>query len=143
MYVLDSSAIAIILRRFKEKSIELLEGRITLDLALYELGNVMWKEHMVEKLISEEEAVSKVGNLSNILETMEVEKITSSEDLRSIMRLAIEQKLTFYDSSYLYIAKTKKAILVTEDNELIEKAKQADVKVERVNEYATPFLNQY
>jgi predicted nucleic acid-binding protein len=39
---------------------------------------------------------------------MEVESIASSEDLRDVMGLAIEQKLTFYDSSYLYAAKTKK-----------------------------------
>jgi predicted nucleic acid-binding protein len=143
MYVLDSSAIAIILRRFKEKSIELLEGRTTLDLALYELGNVVWKECTIEKLINEEEAISKIGNLLNIVETMKIEKIISSEDLRSIIRLAIEQKLTFYDSSYLHITKTKKAVLVTEDDELIEKAKIADVKVNRVKEYATSFLSQH
>jgi len=143
MYVLDSSAIAIILRRFKEKSIELLEGRTTLDLALYELGNVVWKECTIEKLINEEEAISKIGNLLNILETMKIEKIISSEDLRSIIRLAIEQKLTFYDSSYLHITKTKKAVLVTEDDELIEKAKRANVKVNRVKEYATSFLSQH
>lgn len=59
MYLLDPSAIAIILRRFQEKSVEVLEGKITLDLARYELGNVILKECALEGSMSLDEAASK------------------------------------------------------------------------------------
>lgn len=135
MHVLDASAIAVLLRRFREKSPELLEGRVTLDLALYELSNLIWKECALEKRVGREQAISMVGGLCSVLNTMIMEKIASSGDLKGVMKLAVELNLTFYDSSYLYLAKTRRAILVTEDDELARRARQANVKTERVDEY--------
>ena len=56
-YVLDASAIGALLERLGERGLRYLEGAVTLDLALYELGNVLG--------------------------------------------------LTFYDASYLYLAKSR------------------------------------
>ncbi|MEM2123456.1 MAG: hypothetical protein QXE79_07465 [Candidatus Bathyarchaeia archaeon] len=50
MCIPDSSSIAIILKRLREDSVEALEGKITLDLTCYELGNVVWKEHVIKGL---------------------------------------------------------------------------------------------
>jgi len=49
--ILDSSAIIGILQKFKGKAISILEDKFTLDLALYELGNVIWKEWRLTKRI--------------------------------------------------------------------------------------------
>ena len=128
MYLLDSSAIAIILRRLKENAIEVLEGKATLDLARYELGNIIWKEHALRGLISKSEVLNKVEHIASVLEIMDVERIESREELRGVMELAAELKLTFYDASYLYKAKSLGLALVTEDEDLMEKAKSADIE---------------
>lgn len=128
MYLLDSSAIAVILKRLRERSVEILEGQFTLDLTRYELGNVIWKQCALEDLISPDKAAERVGDIAGILEITKNKSIRSSEDLRGVMKLATELKITFYDASYLYTAKSNEAILVTEDRELSEKAKHASIK---------------
>lgn len=134
MYVLDSCAIAIILKRLREKSVEILEDQFTLDLARYELGNVIWKECALGGLTTPEKAVKRAGDISEILEITKNERIESSEDLRGVMKLAIELTITFYDASYLYTAKSKKAILVTEDKELDDKAENTGIEAIDVTE---------
>jgi len=128
LYLLDSSAIAVILKRLRERSVEILEGQFTLDLTRYELGNVIWKECAFGDLISPDKAVERVGDIARILEITKNESIRSSEDLRGVMKLATELKITFYDASYLHTAKSKEAILVTEDRELSDKAKHTSIK---------------
>ena len=134
MYILDSSAIAIILKRLREKSVEILEDKITLDLARYELGNVIWKECTLEELISPEEASNRAEDMAKILEILRNEKIESGEDFRGVMKLATGLKLTFYDASYLHLAKSKGLTLVTEDGELSGKAKHINIKAITVSE---------
>ena len=129
MYLLDSSAIAITLKELHEKSIELLDGKDTLNLAYYEIGNIIWKECVLKRLISPEEAVENAEGIAKILGIMKIEKIDSSEDFMEAMKLATRLKLTFYDASYLYVAKRKGLTLVTEDDELYKKAKENDIKV--------------
>ena len=129
MYLLDSSAIAITLKELHEKSIELLDGKDTLNLAYYEIGNIIWKECVLKRLISPEEAVENAEGIAKILGIMKIEKINSSEDFMEAMKLATRLKLTFYDASYLYVAKRKGLTLVTEDDELYKKAKENDIKV--------------
>lgn len=50
------------------------------------------------------------------------------------MKHATELKLTFYDASYLHVAKSKGLTLVTEDKELSEKAKRINIKAITVSE---------
>lgn len=59
MYIFDSSAIAILLKRLKDKSIEVLGGEAILDITHYELGNALWKECTLKKLINPEEVADK------------------------------------------------------------------------------------
>lgn len=44
MYLLDTSAIAILLKRLGREALKYIAGMHTLDLARYEMGNVVWKE---------------------------------------------------------------------------------------------------
>jgi predicted nucleic acid-binding protein len=50
------------------------------------------------------------------------------------MMLAADLALTFYDAQYLY-AKSRNIILITEDGELLEKAKKVEVRVIRMRKY--------
>ena len=133
-YLMDASSIGVLLGRMKEKAVEFLEGTVTLDLALYELGNFIWKECVLKRIISRKEALERIEDLVKILGLMDLEKL-EKEDVGSTMILAVDLDLTFYDASYLYIAKSRNMILITEDKELLEKAKRIGVKAVRVEEY--------
>ncbi|MDT7887047.1 MAG: type II toxin-antitoxin system VapC family toxin [Thermoproteota archaeon] len=133
-YLIDASSIAILLGKIKEKTVEFLINVATLDLALYELGNFIWKECILKKNISKEEALNMVKDLTDILGLMDLEKI-EMENVRNVMMIALDLKLTFYDASYPYVAKSKDKILVTNDNELLDKAKRIGVEAIRVEEF--------
>lgn len=134
MYVFDSSAIAVILRRLKDKSVDVIKDGITLDLAKYELSNVIWKECILKGAITPEKAQSRAAGLAKILGVMRIERIESNEDFRDVMGFATRLRLTFYDASYLYVAKRIGLKLVTEDMELYEKAKKVGIKSVTVDE---------
>ena len=58
-HVLDSSAIALILKRLGGESIEVLEESVTTGLAAYELGNILWKEYALKRLIRSRRSCEK------------------------------------------------------------------------------------
>ena len=122
-HVLDSSAVALILKRLGGESIEVLEESVTTGLTIYELGNILWKEYALKRLIGLE-AVRKAEQIAKILEIIKLENIASAEEFKEVMKLAAELKLTFHDASYLQVAKRMGIPLVTEDKELLEKAKK-------------------
>lgn len=128
MYLLDSSAIARVLGGLKGEAVKTLDGKITLDLARYELGNVIWKQSVLEGRLSLEEAVDKAGSLAKIFELLEIRCVDSVEDFEGVMKLAVELGMTFYDAAYLYSAKKDRLTLVTENGELVEKASLINVE---------------
>ena len=133
-YVLDASAIGALLEKLGEKGLRYLEGAVTLDLALYELGNLLWKACRLRGVVSEEEALEGARSLAKVLELVRREQIRG-EDAEGIMALALSLGLTFYDVSYLYLAKSRGDFLVTEDGDLLERAKAAGVRAIKVEEY--------
>jgi predicted nucleic acid-binding protein len=135
MYIFDSGAIAILLKRLKDKSIEVLGGETILDLTRYELGNALWKECALKKLINPEEAADRAGDMAKMLEILNVEEIASIKDFRQVMELAVKLRLTFYDASYLYMAKSKGLTFVTEDRELYRKAGEAMLNAVIVSDF--------
>jgi len=50
---------------------------------------------------------------------MEVLQINCSE--QEILEIANKTKITFYDASYVYLAKSRNLILITEDEQLLKK----------------------
>jgi len=128
VYLLDSSAIARVLGGLKGEAVKTLDGKITLDLARYELGNVIWKQSLLEGRLSLEEAVDRAGSLAKIFELLEVRCVDSVEGFEGVMKLAVELGMTFYDAAYLYSAKNGRLTLVTEDGELVEKASLINVE---------------
>jgi predicted nucleic acid-binding protein len=116
-YLFDSSAI---FRAIKENKIDLLIGNYTLELARYELGNIVWKDYFLQAKISKDEAKMILKSIKHTLAIMEVIPIESNEE--EILESAIQLKTTFYDASYIYIAGLKELQLITEDLRLIKKA---------------------
>lgn len=127
-YLFDSSAI---FKAIKENKIELLAGNSTLELARYELGNIIWKDCFLQAKITQEEMQMLVKVLKHMLGLMEVIPIACSEE--GILGIATQLKVTFYDASYAYHAKSKELTLVTEDLRLIKKITPV-IKTSRLNE---------
>lgn len=134
-YLLDTSTIAVLLARYKEKALDILKKCATLDLAFYELGNIVWKEYALFKRITLEEALSRASEAYTIIQTMKVYSITKPEEYREIMSTAVTLKITFYDSAFLTISKINNFKLVTQDRELLEKAPNTGIKVISIGEF--------
>ncbi|MEM2953160.1 MAG: type II toxin-antitoxin system VapC family toxin [Candidatus Bathyarchaeia archaeon] len=115
-YLFDSSAI---LKAIKENKIEFLIGNYTLELARYELGNVLWKNFALQAKATEQEIKNLAKIIKQTLNMMEVAQITCNE--QEILQTAANLKITFYDASYAYSAKTKGLTLIIEDSKLLEK----------------------
>jgi predicted nucleic acid-binding protein len=112
----DSSAI---FRAIKENKIDFLNGNWTLELARYELGNIVWKEYALQAKISEQESKMIIKTVKRVLGIMNVLDIAGNEE--QILEISTKLKITFYDAAYTYFAKAKELKLITEDAHLIKK----------------------
>ena len=98
-----------------------LVGEGSLDFARYELGNIIWKEGTIHKRLTESEQVEIIDVAVKVLGGMTLHTIDGHE--RSILALADNWRISFYDASYAYFAKVLDLCLVTEDLRLLNKAK--------------------
>jgi predicted nucleic acid-binding protein len=96
---------------------KLLEGK-TLDLAPYELGNVVWKE-VTRNKISESEGVKLIKFISKVISLMDIVKVGTKNE---VLKIAVDNNLSYYDASYLYASISMKDVLVTEDKKLLDRA---------------------
>ena len=127
-YLLDASAFMTLIKKATVQTTVLcLQDSVVLDLTFYEVGNAIWKESTLTKFLTpnESKALEKVAQ--TIFErTDQIASNTGS--FPGILEIAKSEKLTFYDSSYIYFAKEKGLKLVTEDKKLDMKAqKHVDV----------------
>lgn len=92
-----------------------------LDLATYEIGNAVWKESKLMKLLTSEEIGRQTTEVSVVLSSLEKLSIDPSE-LPGALEIARREKKTFYNSSYIYVGKRDKLTFVTEDQTLLRAA---------------------
>lgn len=71
---------------------------------------------------------------ARILLQMKILKVETAEQAAETMKLAIEKGLTYYDAVYVYHSR-RLPPLVTEDIQLLKKAKQADVEAMTVDQF--------
>ena len=92
---------------------------LTLDLAIYECLNVVWKEYKLLKKLDEETASSFIKVISDALSIIRMDSIKGSEN--EVFDLTCREGLTIYDASYLYASMKMRAPLITDDRKLKEK----------------------
>lgn len=126
-YLLDASAFLPLVSRLGKNLISRAsrDWFATTDLAIYEACNSLWKLSTLLRSISLEEGVETMSVLKELTER----GIIHLTDIRNLgltdtLRLASDQKLTFYDASYVIAAKDQGAILVTQDAKLREAARR-------------------
>jgi predicted nucleic acid-binding protein len=123
----DSNAIYRLIRETPQKALDTLIEGTTIYLAYYELGNALWRECLLLKRISYEEAEKSLSLLYAILERMQV-TLLDNETGKQIFQTAHNCNLTFYDSSYLVEADKSGKTLVTDDNKLAKAAEKLGIK---------------
>jgi predicted nucleic acid-binding protein len=117
LYLLDVSAIVNIAKRGKLKAFS---RASTLDLALYESLNAVWKEIHLLKRMRKETGIKFAEVLAEALALIEKHSISGLE--RKVLELALKEGLTVYDAAYMCIALEKGLMLVTDDEKLRKKA---------------------
>ena len=86
-----------------------------LDLTIYEIGNIIWKEYTRGKI---KDPVLVMKMFEEIIRNMK--KLSSNQEMLEIFDVAVKNNITFYDASYIYIARKHGLKLVTEDADLLK-----------------------
>ncbi|MEM3886535.1 MAG: type II toxin-antitoxin system VapC family toxin [Candidatus Methanomethylicia archaeon] len=118
MSLFDSSAI---INLCGEGEIDKLFGGFTLNLAFYELGNAVWKHVHIYKTITMDEAIMILDSLIEVFKRL---KRLEAEDALEILKIAVNEGLTYYDASYIHTAIKNSLTLVTDDQQLYDISKK-------------------
>ena len=113
MYLVDASALVNVVKRGK---LGALSRASTLDLALYESLNAVWKEVYLQKRLRRETGLKFAKVVASVLALTEKHSIGGLEE--KVLELALEEGLTVYDAAYICVASEKGLTLVTDDEKL-------------------------
>ncbi|MCD6562784.1 MAG: type II toxin-antitoxin system VapC family toxin, partial [Thermoproteales archaeon] len=110
-YLIDTSALYPLILKLREKFLVYADKMAVLDLTLYEVGNVLWKEYKRRK-------IKNLENITILFQEMlaSLRRLTIN-DLGGVLRMAVEKDLTFYDAAYVYAAEKLNIKLITEDTQ--------------------------
>jgi predicted nucleic acid-binding protein len=123
----DSNIIYKLIREQPQDAVEKLVKGTTIYLAYYELGNALWRECLLLKRISIEEAKKSLNLMYSILERMQIASLDNATG-SEVLDTAYKFNLTFYDSAYLIEAKKSDKILVSDDIKLSKAAENLGIK---------------
>jgi len=115
--IFDSSAI---INLCGEKKTEKLLDGWTINLAIYELGNAVWKQVKVYRRITVDEANLLLDSLTEVFKRL---RKPSSENPLKTLEIAVKEDLTYYDASYISAAVENNLTLVTDDEKLYNAGK--------------------
>jgi predicted nucleic acid-binding protein len=99
---------------------ELLEGG-AVSLAFYEVGNAVWRQVYLRRSLTREEGGKVLGALVKVLGRMGEVPV---EDGPAVLKIAVEDCLTYYDAAYVHAALKNGLTLVTDDGRLCSVAKK-------------------
>lgn len=130
MYVLDASVYAPLILQYGARLIGMLRKVevATLDLAVYETCNVFWKQHVKIRRISRDEAMVACRVSKALTRYVTVYKVIDL-DVEETIKIAIDNNITFYDASYITLARELGAPIATEDKDIKNVAPGYNIKV--------------
>ena len=115
MIVIDASSLAkYILREDNWRTVRkyLADNPLSLDLALTEVSNAVWKHHVLYRKISHPEMSIMFKALNKLKEVVFME--SSEKYLEAAVNIAIEEKIPVYDSLYIAQAENRGKILTSD-----------------------------
>ncbi|WCM36353.1 PIN domain-containing protein [Sulfolobus islandicus] len=122
---MDASVIAKYVTKEKgwNRITELLKDSETLDLALVEVSNVIWKKVVLTNEITPQDANKAIMIIKEYLPQL----LTVNKSVKLLERaidISIREKLTIYDSLYIALAESKRSKLLTSDKKQYEVARK-------------------
>ncbi|QOJ79107.1 type II toxin-antitoxin system VapC family toxin [Infirmifilum lucidum] len=114
-------------REVLRKALEAGERILTVDTALPEALNALWKHRVLLKDLDEGECRSAVGELTELWSRLDV--IPSSDVARDAFEIAVRDGITVYGALYLAASILRNSSLATFDEVLREKALEHGVHV--------------
>jgi predicted nucleic acid-binding protein len=124
--LLDANSLLLLIRSNEEAravKFPIIEDSKILDLTVYELGNGIRKESELIRSLSPDEAEKLASDVSLVLSNLDKLAISAAE-FPAVLSIAKSERKTFYDSSYIYVAKREKMTFVTEDQNLSKIARK-------------------
>jgi len=139
-YIIDASAYAPLIVIYGKDLIEKLRKIefVILDLTIYESCNAFWKEHAKLHRISRDEALIACRAVKALTRYVTLYRVIDL-NVEEVMGIAIENNITFYDSSYIALALKLKSPIISEDRDIIAVAPKYGVKVIRLNQIIDTF----
>jgi predicted nucleic acid-binding protein len=122
-FLFDASAVINMVLQHNGQSLASAKNNFALELTGYEAGNAVWRLCLLEKKITHEEASKLIDATAVFLAHLGRVTFWDLNPSR-ILDIAISERTTFYDASYVAAAETKNLTLVTDDRELLKVAKQ-------------------
>jgi predicted nucleic acid-binding protein len=121
-FLFDASSVIQVIKSYEEeKTLRLFSENCILDLTKYEVGNALWKEHTLRRNIGADEFRELLDLLRTVILRTKVLSVDAHE-LLDVAEVAAKERITFYDASYVVIAKVHDLTLVTEDTHLAKAA---------------------
>ena len=120
-YLLDASALLPLITSCGKRLISEAskQNLFTIDLAIYEACNSLWKLSTLLKTITIKDATNIAAAIKDTTSYGVIQPINHTElDFANTLKMAHQQKLTFYDASYVITAKSLEATFVTDDEKL-------------------------
>ena len=124
MSLFDTSSI---FEAIMNQRVEILLGATTIPLALYELGNIIWKKTSLLDELTLEEAVELMKVVDDVLKRMVIYE-NNGLNPNSLI-IAQRGKMSYYDSSFVHSAIELGYQLVTEDNQMRKISQELGVPV--------------
>jgi len=132
--VIDSSAIAKFIlkeegwRSIEKTLIDLIERPYTLDLAVKEVANAIWRRTILLRDLSVESAVRLLNHLLDLRrKVLRVEP--QDQYIVQAFMMTLENNIAIYDALFIAQAMAKKAMLVTSDKRQFDIAQKLGVEV--------------
>jgi len=126
-FLLDSSVITPLMLDLGERLLDLSADKelYSIDLTFYEVGNSLWKLTLLLRSIDLKDAMEILDVLKSLVLRKAITLIRFDDlDAPRIIKLAVDEGLTFYDASYIVAGEKLNATLATEDEELRRKAEK-------------------
>jgi len=123
-HLIDASSLMLLMKKADiQIELDCLRVSYLLDLTFYEVGNAIWKDTCLTKFLTKKESEALRNKVQIVLER--TDRIASeATNFQKIFDISESERLSFYDSSYLFTAREKRLVLVTEDKELRAKAEK-------------------
>jgi len=118
LHILDASSIYTLVKHAGEDAPQVLRANATIPLAAYELGNAVWREAHLLRLLTDGEAKELLAHLYALVDAMTVLPLSLRRDGEATLESALSTGLNYYDASYLSAAVKTGYPLITEDKQL-------------------------